>query len=77
MKPLTRRAFLAATSISATYSLTGTSCSQAKRSPNIVLIMADDLGYECLSCYDSTSYETPRIDALAATGARFEHYYFF
>ena len=37
--------------------------------------MADDLGFECLSSYGSTSYQTPRIDALASEGIRFEHCY--
>jgi arylsulfatase A len=43
--------------------------------PNIILIMADDIGYECLSCYGSASYETPVLDELARTGMRFEHCY--
>ncbi|MEX2261584.1 MAG: sulfatase-like hydrolase/transferase [Bryobacteraceae bacterium] len=43
--------------------------------PNILLMMADDLGYECLSCYGSTSYRTPRLDALAGSGVRFTHAY--
>ncbi|UCG56874.1 MAG: sulfatase-like hydrolase/transferase [Phycisphaerales bacterium] len=43
--------------------------------PNIVLIMADDLGYECLGCYGSTSYKTPVLDELADGGMRFEHCY--
>ena len=43
--------------------------------PNIVLILADDLGYECLGSYGGESYSTPRLDALAATGVRFSHAY--
>ncbi|MEN6425530.1 MAG: sulfatase-like hydrolase/transferase [Phycisphaerales bacterium] len=43
--------------------------------PNIVLIMADDLGYECLGCYGSTSYKTPNLDELARTGVRFDRCY--
>jgi len=43
--------------------------------PNIILIMADDLGYECLGCYGSASYKTPVLDELARTGMRFEHCY--
>lgn len=39
--------------------------------PNIILIMADDLGYECLGCYGSLSYKTPVLDELARTGMRF------
>lgn len=42
-----------------------------KSSPNIVLIMADDLGYGDLSCYGATNIETPNIDRLAANGIRF------
>jgi arylsulfatase A len=41
--------------------------------PNIILIMADDLGYECLGCYGSTSYKTPVLDELARTGVRFDN----
>jgi len=47
----------------------------AAQSPNIVLIMADDLGYECLGAYGGTSYNTPNLDKLAASGTRFEHCY--
>ncbi|MBA4065632.1 MAG: arylsulfatase [Isosphaera sp.] len=41
--------------------------------PNIVLIMADDFGYECVSANGGESYKTPNLDKLAATGTRFEH----
>jgi len=43
--------------------------------PNFVLIMADDMGYECLSCNGSRSYKTPNLDAIAAEGIRFDHCY--
>ncbi|HVK05065.1 MAG TPA: sulfatase-like hydrolase/transferase, partial [Armatimonadaceae bacterium] len=43
-----------------------------RRPPNVVLILADDLGYECLRCNNPASpYRTPRLDALAASGVRF------
>ena len=45
---------------------------KAKR-PNIVVIMADDIGMECLSCYGSEMYDTPNLDKLAASGIRFSH----
>ena len=45
------------------------------RQANIILIMADDIGYECYGTYGGTSYETPRIDRLAAAGIRFRHCY--
>ncbi|MBL8849960.1 MAG: sulfatase [Planctomycetaceae bacterium] len=43
----------------------------AERPPNIVLIVADDLGYGDLACYGSMTNKTPHIDALAASGLRF------
>jgi arylsulfatase A-like enzyme len=43
--------------------------------PNIVFILADDLGYTDLSCQGSAYYETPNIDRLAAGGMRFARYY--
>ena len=41
--------------------------------PNLVLVMADDLGYETIGANGGTSYRTPHLDKLAATGARFTH----
>src|SRR5688572_3919600 len=43
--------------------------------PNILLILADDLGAECLNSYGGTSYRTPNLDKLARTGLRFENCY--
>ena len=47
----------------------------AERSPNVVLIMADDVGYECFGAYGSRQYQTPRIDKLADAGVRFTNCY--
>lgn len=44
----------------------------AASKPNIVLIMADDFGYECVTANGGQSYRTPHLDRLAATGLRFE-----
>ena len=41
------------------------------RPPNIVFIMADDLGYADVSCYGRRDFRTPNIDHMAATGMRF------
>lgn len=41
--------------------------------PNIVLIMADDLGAETLGCYGNTAYSTPRLDQMARNGALFKN----
>ncbi len=46
-----------------------------KRPPNIVVILADDLGWADLSSYGSTFYETPRLDQLATEGIRFTKSY--
>ncbi len=43
--------------------------------PNILLIMADDVGVEAFSSYGGESYHTPHIDALADQGMRFSHCY--
>ncbi len=51
------------------------SCEKKEQLPNIVLILADDMGYECLGCNGSTEYQTPNLDRLAAEGIRFEHCY--
>jgi arylsulfatase A len=65
--PISRRAFLGGAA--ASLPLAGA------RRPNILLIMADDLGYECLGSYGGTSYRTPHLDRLAAGGVRFTHAY--
>ncbi|RTE54053.1 hypothetical protein EHW67_09000 [Arenibacter aquaticus] len=46
-----------------------------KKRPNIILIMVDDLGYEALESYGGTSYKTPNINKLAATGMQFNQAY--
>lgn len=43
--------------------------------PNIILILADDLGYETIHCNGGTSYQTPNIDKLASKGIRFTNAY--
>jgi len=48
---------------------------EAAERPNIILIMADDLGTEGLGCYGGVSYQTPQLDKLAGEGLRFEHAY--
>ena len=47
----------------------------ASASPNIVFILADDLGYGDLSCYGQTTLATPNLDKLAAEGMRFTRHY--
>jgi len=47
----------------------------AKRKPNIVLILVDDLGWTDVGCFGSKYYETPNIDRLAAEGMKFTNGY--
>ena len=49
--------------------------SQSRTRPNVVLIVADDLGYGDLSCYGNTILSTPNIDRLAAEGVRCSQHY--
>ena len=54
-----------------------TSCSKQEKTqnPNIIYILADDLGYGDLSCYGQTKYSTPNIDKLADNGMLFTQHY--
>src|SRR2546430_16934958 len=49
------------------------SAAQEKR-PNVVLILADDMGYSDIGCYGS-EIPTPNLDALASNGLRFRQFY--
>ena len=55
------------------------SCAQQAQSPaqrpNVVFILADDLGWGDLSCYGQQRFQTPNIDALASRGMRFTQCY--
>lgn len=49
--------------------------SDAGRKPNILFILADDLGWRDLGCYGSTFHRTPNLDKLAARGVKFTQAY--
>jgi arylsulfatase A-like enzyme len=66
---MTRREFIA------TPSATALSAAPATKKPNIVFVLADDLGYGDLGCYGQKQIETPNIDRLAAEGMRFTQAY--
>ncbi|MDP4679126.1 MAG: arylsulfatase [Cyclobacteriaceae bacterium] len=52
------------------------SCEQeAPKKPNVIYILADDLGYGDLSCYGQTKFRTPNIDRLAKEGMKFTNHY--
>lgn len=53
----------------------GSRLTAAERPPNIVLVVADDLGCFELGCYGQTKIKTPHIDALAKGGMTFTRFY--
>lgn len=50
-------------------------CSAADQQPDIVLIVADNLGHGDLSCYGCPDIQTPNIDGIAKRGVRFTNFY--
>ena len=48
---------------------------ETKARPNVILIMADDMGYETLNINGGNSYRTPNLDRMALSGMRFNHCY--
>ncbi len=74
---LNRRDFLKTAAGATLVGLLGRSAraADAAKKPNILLIMADDLGYEVIGANGGTSYATPNLDRLAAEGTRFTHAY--
>jgi len=57
------------------YGGTDDSLEKEKQAPNIVLILADDLGYGDLSCYGATKIQTPVLDQMASEGMLFTNAY--
>ncbi|HPA41918.1 MAG TPA: sulfatase-like hydrolase/transferase, partial [Candidatus Hydrogenedentes bacterium] len=71
---ITRRSFLAAAA-AAGLSAAARARAEKRRKPNIVFILADDLGRHQVGCYGNPFYETPHLDALAAQGMKFSDAY--
>lgn len=74
MPPISRRSLLASTAV---LPLAG-SLARAQapvRRPNIIFILADDMGYADISCYGRRDLQTPNIDRIAAQGTRFTQAY--
>ena len=72
---LTRRATLAGAAATLAVGSVPAIARKRVRQPNILYIMADDLGYADLSCYGRRDFETPVLDKLAAQGLRFTNAY--
>ena len=74
MPPISRRSLLASTAMLPLAS----SLLQAQtpsRRPNIIFILADDMGYADISCYGRRDLQTPNIDRIAVQGTRFNQAY--
>src|SRR5262247_4413151 len=78
LRPMSRRRFVQTTAASslalAGIGLGRTGFAQDTK-PNIVFILADDLGYADVSCYGQRDYTTPNVDRLAVEGLRFTQAY--
>jgi len=57
------------------FPMLGKSAPVVPAKPNIIVLLIDDMGYECIGANGCTSYKTPVIDSLAAKGVRFEYCY--
>ena len=69
---MSRRAFMKSLGLAAAAAIIPAKLRAAEtKSPNIVVIYADDLGYGDVGCYGATNVKTPNIDALASGGLRF------
>jgi arylsulfatase A-like enzyme len=79
--PSSRRSFVktlagtAAGGLAASYTSPALAQAQPKRKPNILFILADDLGYGDLGCYGQEIIKTPNLDRLASEGIRFTDCY--
>jgi arylsulfatase A-like enzyme len=72
---VSRREFLTATAGAAAAITTVAGTSETQQRPNVLFILADDLGYGDLSCYGRPDYRTPVLDGLARQGVKFTSAY--
>jgi arylsulfatase A-like enzyme len=75
-RAINRREFLS-TAVAGTLAVGAARTTRAavRRRPNVLFILADDLGWGDLSCYGRPDYRTPNLDTLAAEGTRFTEAY--
>jgi hypothetical protein len=70
LRKITRREFVSTTVAGAAIAAAPELVRSQTRQPNILFILADDLGYGDLSCYGRPDYQTPNLDRLAQEGTR-------
>ena len=70
-----RRQFLGSLGSAAALAAMPSAIGQQRRKPNIIFIMADDLGYGDLGCFGQKRIQTPNLDRMAAEGVRFTDVY--
>lgn len=76
MSTFSRRRFLQHSAAVGALSLTlPFACARQPRKPNIIYMLADDLGYGDLGCYGQEAIQTPHLDQMAAEGMRFTDHY--
>lgn len=67
-----QRLIIACLGLALPFAAGGSAAGAGRPRPNIILILADDFGYECLGANGGQSYRTPHLDRLAAGGMRFD-----
>ena len=72
---MSRREFVRAAAVGTVLAAAPRVSSSETRRPNVLFILADDLGYGDLSCFGRPDYSTPNLDRLARQGVRFTHAY--
>src|SRR5512139_1935571 len=70
-----RRAFVQGLALAAASTLAGGATRRPGRPPNILFVLADDMGYADLGCFGSRHIRTPVLDRLARRGLRMTHAY--
>jgi len=71
-KTMRRRDFLGAMAVGAAAAALPRAAAADDRPPNLIVIMADDLGAKELACYGNAEHQTPHLDGLARTGVHFK-----
>ncbi len=75
MAKIDRRQFIAGVTAASAAGALGSSSAAAADRPNILFILADDMGWGDLSCYGRPDYRTPNLDKLATQGLKFTNAY--